>query len=181
MNRATGFCLAVLAGLLPASVSAKQEPQPIASLAGDLAYRFCAQFMNGDAVISNNADLISYGFPAQPSIRNRPGIGDFQLVGLTRADGEVTLGGVPRALCQVNVIGTKSAEAEAQFRAGLNELGFTFEPDPENTKPHPSGGTIETLKSKVSDKLVVRVQFMNGKLGANGVPIAGFQLYVTDK
>jgi hypothetical protein len=177
----SAFVAGMLGGLLAVSASAQQKPQDIAALAADLAYGFCPQFMNGEAVMLNNADLISRGFAAQPSVRNQPGVGEFQLLGQTLADDDVTLGGVPSSLCQVNVIGPSSAEAEKQFRAGLNDLGFTFEPDTENTKPHPSGGKVETLKSKVSDKVVIRVQFMNGTLGSNKVPIAGFQLFSSEK
>jgi hypothetical protein len=171
----------MMGGLLSISASAQQKPQNVATLAADLAYGFCPQLMNGEAVMLNNPHLTSRGFPAQPSVRNKPGVGEFQLLGQTLADDDVTLGGVPHSLCQVNVIGPSSAEAERQFRAGLNDLGFTFEPDAENTKPHPSGGNVETLKSKVSDKVVIRVQFMNGTLGSNKVPIAGFQLFSSEK
>ena len=164
---------------VPAAAQTGGSQQPIAELAADLAYGMCPQLLQGEAALEGNADLQARGFPATARRREHR-LGEVAILGQTRADGDVTISSVDRALCQVNVIGTSADKAEALFRSGIGDLGLTFEPDVAKNVTHPTEDVRgETFVARLSSTQVIMVQFTSGTV--REVPFAGFQMFVQDR
>ncbi|MBO9715213.1 hypothetical protein [Sphingomonas sp.] len=173
--------LALGAALLPlgAAASAQEAPgQGIADLAATLAYQLCPDYLAGRVRIEGNPQLTSLGFAAQIIRSANPQMGTMEIRSAVRDDGEVSFGGAPGKLCQVNVYGAKASAALDRFRAGLVSLPYKFEPDPANSGQRANGATVDTRMTRIQDRgntLVLRVQFVQGDL--HGTPIAGFQIF----
>ena len=167
---------ALAAALVSQPALAQDGPQSMPELALELAYGFCPLLMNGDAQLADNPALQARGFPAAPQAGSDARFPGFALLAQTRADGELTLGGIPQSLCQVTVIGPQSEAALVTMRSAVADLALALQPDPANSGTGPQGrGTVETLVMPLPDSGVVRVQFLHTSLG-NGTPMATFQI-----
>ena len=180
--RFTAPLLVALAALTtPVAAQVPAEDQSLSGLAVDLAYGFCPQFMNGETALASNAALMARGFEATPKVGGNARFPDFALLGQSREDGDITVGGIPNTICQVTVIGPQAAAALSEMRGSLGDLGIEFEADPANSGAGPRGnGTVETLKLVTPGSEVIRVQFLQAVVGTD-TPLASFQIMAQER
>jgi hypothetical protein len=181
MRAARAALLLATGTLLSVGTAAQVPAQSIDQLAGDLAYGFCPRLLTGEANIAGSPGLQARGFPAETQRMQHPRFGEIELVASERTDGAVTVAGIPRALCQVNVFGPAQGAALAAYRNGVGDLNLALEPDPANSGPNAAGNAVvESHKARIDSATVLRVQFIEGRL-EDGTPLAGFQLFVMEE
>ncbi|RYD55919.1 MAG: hypothetical protein EOP60_05535 [Sphingomonadales bacterium] len=149
------FVLAAAALLVaPAAASAQDAEKPIDEIAADLAYGFCPLFLADQLALTGNPQLAALGFDAKVQKLPHPRFGEFEQIGLKRADGEIGFGGAAGKACNVVVMGPKREAALARLRSSMRLTGLDFKPATNVKTPAITGVTIETFKAPVEGQFL---------------------------
>jgi hypothetical protein len=174
-----GHALLAAALLALPTASAQSVPDTLDGVVTDLAYGYCPLFLAGQFPLTGNPKLTELGFTGAEQSAPNARFGSLKFVGQKRDGVDLSFGGVPDKVCQVNVIGAGAPAMLAKVRAKLNMLPYDFKPDTANSGRGANGASAETLMAKIDATTVMRVQFVQGSV--QGSPIAGVQIFFMDQ
>ena len=172
------IALAAAMLLVAPAATAQSVPETVDGIVADLAYGYCPLYIAGEFPLVGNDQLQKLGFTGAPDSIPNQRFGSLTFVSQKRDGVEMSFGGVPDQVCQINVIGAGAPTVLDKVRAKLSLLPYDFEPDAANSGTQ-ANGSAETMMAKVDDKTVMRVAFVRGTV--QGSPIAGIMLYFMEQ
>ena len=140
--------------------NADPSDRSTAEIAAWLGGEPCLDFLTGDLMLSNNANLINLGFGSATSPSESTRFGTMQLLSASYSNGGIAFGGIADKICVVAVNGPAASEAISKLRSTKDTLGFSFEPFETNT---PSNMKVETYRARIDDRITFYAQIADAR------------------
>lgn len=175
----SAWAKSIVAMILGSSVVVSAAPKP-----GDnpedisvwLASAVCPDYLTGDYVIADNAELRSLGFNTAPRRTSSERFGELEVVVAEFQGAGIVFGGSVDKICTVVVSGSTAERSLAGLRKAKDGLGVDFQPFPQGTKTI-GDITVETYVAKVDDKSTLYAQVSQSV--QNQLPMITYQLFAT--